>query len=277
MSREENVGIFKDTEKFCKTNQILINAIKESSLNQNLILESKSVQCEKKRYEKLANIIVSKKRTFEAAQNYSGKKIAVLNFASASNPGGGVERGASAQEEALCRCSTLYFNLKENFLWNNFYKNHRNESNPLHNDDIIYTPNVVVFKSDTNFPTLLEEKEWYKVNVITCAAPNLRERPSNIYNSGDGNNSIHISDADLQKLHEKRCKKILDVALSEKNEVIILGAFGCGAFRNKPSVVAKAYSNVIKEYKNAFETIEFAVYCPVSDDTNFQVFSSILG
>jgi uncharacterized protein (TIGR02452 family) len=57
--------------------------------------------------------------------------------------------------------------------------------------------------------------------------------------------------------------------------VAILGAFGCGAFKNPPEVVVAAMQNVVREYKNLFETIEFAVYCG-SDDTNYQVFKRYL-
>ena len=80
----------------------------------------------------------------------------------------------------------------------------------------------------------------------------------------------------MQLLHEKRGAKILDVALAEKNQVVILGAFGCGAFRNKPEIVAKAYKNLIEKYKFAFETIEFAVYCSPRDDSNYRNFKKIL-
>ena len=276
VTREDNIQNFKDTENLCKTNLNLQRAISKSNENQKLILENEEIFCEKKVYENPAKILVTPNRTFEAAMNYPEKKVAVLNFASATNPGGGVVYGSFAQEECLCRCSTLYFNLTEEKMHKGFYLSHIKQQNPLHNDDIIYTPEVVIFKTDTSYPKLMKEENWKSVNVITCAAPNLREKPSNIHNSGDGNVSVSISDNELQLLHEKRGAKILDVALAEKNQVVILGAFGCGAFRNKPEIVAKAYKNLIEKYKFAFETIEFAVYCSPRDDSNYRIFKKIL-
>ena len=274
--REDNVKIFADTEKLCKTNEKLMNAIEMSNKNQKLILEKEKIEVDRKVFEKPCKILVTKNRTFESSMQYPEKNVAVLNFASATNPGGGVVNGSSAQEECLCRCSTLYFNLIEEKMKNGFYLSHRKQQNPLHNDDIIYTPEVVIFKTDTSYPKLMNEEKWQTVNVITCAAPNLREKPSNIHNSGDGYVSVSISDNELQHLHEKRGAKILDVALAEKNQVVILGAFGCGAFRNKPEIVAKAYKNLIEKYKFAFETIEFAVYCSPRDDSNYRIFKKIL-
>ena len=273
MGREENKEIFQDTEKLCITNPALIQAWKSSSEKQKLILENEAVIYEKQIYETPTKIIVSKKRTFEAAMDYLGKKVAVLNFASANNPGGGVVNGSSAQEECLCRCSTLYYNLTEDFMWKNFYKPHRHAANPIHNDDLIYTPDVVIFKSDTPYPRLLPQNKWVKVNVITCAAPNLRERPSNAFNTGDGNQAVKISPAQLEQIHIQRGRKILATAAANKNEVIILGAFGCGAFMNNPEIVANAYTKLVEEFKNAFKVIEFAIYCSPRDDSNFRIFT----
>lgn len=115
------------------------------------------------------------------------------------------------------------------------------------------------------------------VEVLTCAAPNLRERPSNSMNHNDGNTTVRISQKELQALHEKRMRKVLDIAWKNGNEVVILGAFGCGAFSNPPLAVAQAMKAVVQEYRMKFETIEFAVYCSPRDDSNFRIFQNVLG
>ena len=227
--------------------------------------------------QKPASVVVSKKRTYEAASAYRDKKVCVHNFASATNPGGGVVKGSSAQEECLCRCSTLYFNLNTADMWSGFYSPHRAEQNPLHNDDCICTPNVVVIKTDTAIPQLMQEKDWFEVNVVTCAAPNLRLIPSNSMNSGDGSKCIKISDKELYELHVKRLTRILDIAKAGNNDVVILGAFGCGAFENNPEVVAKAAREVIVDYVKDFEVIEFAIYCSPRDEKNYEIFHRIMG
>lgn len=215
MGRQENIEIFEDTFALCKRNSTLRDAIEQSAKKQKLY--PKGVECTEKQaitYAQPAKIIVSPKRTLEAAMPYAyaGKKVCIHNFASAANPGGGVTKGSSAQEEAICRCSTLYPNLKEEILWKEFYAPHRRQQNPLHNDDCIYTPGVIAFKSDTTYPKLLPEDKWCSVNVLTCAAPNLRERPSNSMNPNDGNTTVRISQKELQALHEKRMRKVLDIA-----------------------------------------------------------------
>ena len=80
MSREENIEIFRDTEKLCKTNPVLLKAWKDSSSKQKLILENEEIRAEKNIYEQPAKIIVSKKRTFEAAMAYEDKKVAVRSL-----------------------------------------------------------------------------------------------------------------------------------------------------------------------------------------------------
>ena len=277
MGRDENIIIFQDTEKLCRENELLKDAINRALGLQQFIAENDALSVlDKVRYEEQAKVVVSKKRTFDAARNYKGMKVAVHNFASATNPGGGVVKGSTAQEECLCRCSTLYSMLNNQKIWDDFYSPHRKIADPIHNDDIIYTPGVVVFKTDTAAPVTMPESEWYEVDVITCAAPNLRDNPSNPYNKNDGKRKVKISDKELLELHEKRLKRIVDVAAVNGDEVVILGAFGCGAFQNKPEIVSKAAANVIGDYLHLFKIIEFAVYCSPRDSRNFDVFNRVL-
>ena len=84
--------------------------------------------------------------------------------------------------------------------------------------------------------------------------------------------SFAHSAADLQALHERRLRRILDVAAVQGAEAIVLGAFGCGAFRNDPKVVAAAAKAVVADYLHAFRAIEFAVYCRPGDSANFDAF-----
>lgn len=276
MGREENVTVFKDTERLCKKNVRIRNSIEKSISKQKLILEADNLEVPNlSKYDNVATLVISKKRTYEAARNYRNQKVAVHNFASASNPGGGVVKGSSAQEECLCRCSGLYFCLDVEKMWKGFYIPHRNSHNPIHNDDIIYTPGVTVFKTDTVTPTLMDESDWYDVDVITCAAPNLRPNPTNKWNPADGE-AVTMKNSDLLALHDKRLRRILNAAVSEGVETIILGAFGCGAFRNNPEVVALANKNVIKDYLHAFKNIDYAIYCGHGDDRNYKIFDRVL-
>lgn len=270
--KQQLASVFEDTMAQIKQSEEWMSAIDYSVHNQQFIPESAIISIsDMQKADKPANIIVSQLRSFEAAAQYIGKRTAVLNFASATNPGGGVEKGASAQEECLCRVSTLYPCLADQKMRASFYTPHRKNGNALHNDDIIYTPNVLVIKDDDHNPL----SEPFSVDIISCAAPNLRERPSNQYNTGD-TIKVQISDNELLALHEKRARKIFSSAIANGVEILILGAFGCGAFQNDPHIVAQAYKNVLPDFAHYFHTIEFAIFCNVKNIENYQVFLSII-
>lgn len=128
--------------------------------------------------------VVSGKRSFEAAKGYSGKKVAVLNFANNHHIGGS-PFSAGAQEESLCRCSTLYPCLQA--MKETYYDKHSqlfmdHKIDYMGNDDIIYTPQVVVFKTDERtepiWPKTMPKEEWYKVDVIHLRCSGIVPRQS---------------------------------------------------------------------------------------------------
>ena len=275
--REQNAEIFKDTERRYQENETLKAAIKHSIKKQKLIMADEEVVIGTEK-EKTGQVIVSGKRTIEASENYAkqGKKVCIHNFASATNPGGGVTRGSSAQEEANCRCSTLYPCLNTKAIWDGFYEPHRAAGNPLYNDDCIYTPSVKVFKSDRGIPKLLQEADWWDVDVITCAAPNLRSVPSNKMNPNAGSKKANVTNKELKELLTSRVEKIFHVAIANGAEVLILGAFGCGAFCNPPRIVAEVFAECTEKYRCYFDVIEYAVYHTERERENYETFNRMM-
>ena len=112
---------------------------------------------------------------------------------------------------------------------------------------------------------MLDERDWFHVDVVTCAAPNISRYKGRLKSS------------DIQKIFEKRLERVVLAALGYCCEVLVLGAFGCGAFENSPSVVAAAACKVMEKYRYCFETEEFAVYCKPGEENNYRVFRAGLG
>jgi uncharacterized protein (TIGR02452 family) len=257
--RKINYEVMTDTKKQYTEDIELKESVRESIRRQFMVSHEEKVILPGI-VDKKTNYLVSGKRSFEAAKGYKGKKVAVLNFAN-NHSIGGSPFYAGAQEESLCRCSTLLPCLEA--MREPFYHKHsvdyaKGLINEMGNDDLIYTPDVVVFKSDERtdpvYPQLLPRDEWYKVDVITCAAPELfkmRTRP-----------------ADYEEQITSRIKKILDVACKKRTEVLILGAWGCGAFKNPSEIVAKVFHTLLPNYD--FETVEFALAS--RDDVSNSVF-----
>lgn len=276
--RQKLIEIFEDTQRFYTQNAQLANAV-QAAKGATKLYEADDYSGEPAAEGSEYLITVTMHKTFEAAMQIHKEhpewKIAVLNFASATNPGGGVKTGSSAQEESLCRCSTLYPTLTQDWLWQGYYQKNRDAQDNLHTDACIYSPGVIICKTDDAYPERMAEKDWVTVDVISCAAPNLRKRPGNLHNPEYGA-AKKISPEELYRLHLQRAKHILHVAAVNGAEALILGAFGCGAFENDPHVVAKAYADALKEYKEHFRHIEFAVYCRPDETVNYDAFKHAL-
>ena len=224
-------------------------------------------------------ITVTQDRSYQAAMRLAaenaGSRIAVMNFANAFQAGGGVVKGAGAQEECLCRTSTLYPLLYRKTLRDTFYKHHRTLNTPKATDALIYTEDVVICKTDEDLPQRMPREQWVNVDVITVAAPDLRDK-SNPYAPLAGGGTF-MKNAELFGYHVKRAIHVLTCAAAQGADILVLGAFGCGAFRNDPTVVAHAYKVAIEVFPKVFRKIEFAVYCNPANQKNYETFSRVLG
>lgn len=169
--------------------------------------------------------------------------VAVLNFASARNPGGGYVRGAKAQEEALCRASALYETLLEA---PEYYEVHRAGRSTFYTDRVIHSPGVPVFRDDRG--ELLETP--FRAGFLTSPAPNAgtirRQEPRRAH--------------EIPGTLVRRGELVLEVAALHGYRRLVLGAWGCGVFQNDPAEVAEAFRGLLAgRFAGVFERVVFGV------------------
>ena len=274
----ERIAIFQDTMNWINNDPDLSASIPAAKKNTTVFYENDypgfDASCIKD-----GLITVTRDRSYQAAMRLHKEnpdaKIAVMNFANAFHAGGGVTKGSSAQEECLCRTSTLYPLLYRRTLRDSFYKLHHDLNTPKASDSLVYTEGVIICKTDEDLPKRIPKEDWVTVDVITVAAPDLRDK-SNIH-APLVNGGTYMNDAELFGYHVKRAIHMLTCAASKGADILVLGAFGCGAVQNDPEVVARAYKTVLQEFPKVFRQIEFAVYCPPGGSKNYEVFKRVLG
>ena len=262
MGKEDLVVCFQDT--FEQSNNGSLKQRTTRAVKSNRVYKEGFVSKAKHRNEN-ASIDVYSGTTFDIAKRYCTLgKVAVLNFANPENPSGGVHLGAMAQEECLCRSSNLYACISNHNVFDEYYGYHRSVQSHFYTDRLIYTKNVTVFKDDSLVPQMLPETDWFDVDVITCAAPYLAKQK-------------HTNRAALLLLLKSRVKNIIEAARDNKVDYLILGAFGCGAFKNPPLVVAEAFRQIIYEekYHKDFKQIVFAIKPTGEDCPNLTAFKNV--
>lgn len=187
-------------------------------------------------------------------------RILVLNMANPVQPGGGVFHGAKAQEEDLCRKSSLLYSLTSKEAAP-YYQYHREQNNPLSSNALILSPRVEIIRDENGF--LLEEPVI--VSVLSCAAPNIRYGLQN------------LSQQEFQELLYSRIRGMLVCAAFWGYELLTLGAFGCGAFGNDAALVAPMFKKALDEVQGNFDYVEFAVLDKSEQQYNYKQFHKIFG
>ncbi|MFF8261384.1 TIGR02452 family protein [Streptomyces virginiae] len=190
-----------------------------------------------------SSTVAARRLAADAPAGTAAAGVAVLNFASARNPGGGYVRGAKAQEEALCRASALYETLLEA---PEYYEVHRAEVSTFYTDRVIHSPAVPVFRDDRG--ELMESP--FLAGFLTSPAPNagtiLRQEPERA--------------AEIPGALARRAELVLEVAASHGYGRLVLGAWGCGVFRNDPAHVAEAFRGLLSgRFAGTFDRVVFAI------------------
>ena len=203
--------------------------------------------------------------TFEALKQLSDGTghLACLNFASAKHPGGGFLSGAQAQEEALARSSALYPCLLRA---SDYYERNRANRTAIYLDLVIFSPLVPFFRDDSG--ALLETP--ILASVISAPAPNAGA----LAESEPGNMVL------LEPALHRRAELVLRTAQGHGVEKLVLGAWGCGVFRNDPRMVARVFSELLSlpgPFDGVFTEVVFAVFDRSPGQTTHKSFVDVFG
>lgn len=205
----------------------------------------------------LCRITVVNADSFQAAREFDAPLV--MNFANAHKAGGGFLLGANAQEEALCRCSTLYDSISSKKAAE-MYRFNNTHFSRVESDYMLLSPNVCVFRDEKC--QLLDKP--FSTSVITLPAPNRFGA------------AMVASNKFIAETMTRRIRIMLKIAADKGCKNLILGAWGCGAFGNDPADVAGYFKAVIVDegFGYAFDNICFAVYGS-ADGKNISAFRKV--
>ena len=177
----------------------------------------------------------------ENGKNNNNNNIAILNFASAKNPGGGFLKGSNAQEESIARSSALYECIRSS---NMYEHNQRDNIGCMYSHHMIYSPSVPVFRDNNN--DLIPP---YCVSVLTVPAVNTKQ--------------ALIKGADQELIDRtmiQRMDNLMSVAMDQGTERLVLGAWGCGVFGGDFNNISQQFLTLIRDkYLHSFKCIVFAL------------------
>jgi hypothetical protein len=198
-----------------------------------------------------------------------GVCFAVLNMANAHVPGGAYVEGAVAQEENMFRRTDCHVRIGEDE-YDAPLDRYRPAITRLLSaqDGVVYLdtkrPRVCIrgpedrSRTDLGYPSLPDD-QVFPFFELRAAARDLRD--GSAFDAQDA--WMRIS-AQLNTLRDHRIGHV------------VLGAFGCGAFRNPADCVAQIYCKEIMARKVDFAVIAFAVFSAGYGPDNFTPFAEAM-
>lgn len=200
-----------------------------------------------------------------------GTMFACINMANSVYPGGGYTLGCAAQEENIARRTQLHFRFNKTVV----------------KDDECYTPEMQdlisgkhgevylsekplicmrgkeIFEHDDLGYEHLSDNDIFPFLELRTAALDLRRKRRIDWEAVRENMAARI-DAQLKTLQERGIRHI------------VLSAFGCGAFGNDPTMVAKLYRKALLKYELSFSVVVFAIYFAGHGENNYEIFEQVL-
>jgi uncharacterized protein (TIGR02452 family) len=199
------------------------------------------------------NVDVVKEDIIDVALMYRSRprenKVLLLNMADDINPGGCVAAGSGAQEECIFRRSNYYKHLTKNFY-------------PIHDADVVLSKDVVFIKENEAKGNPLM-KNSIKMDIM--AIPALK------FPQMDKTFNKYLNKRDYE-LMERKVQTMFKLAIRYKYDVVVLSAFGCGAYGNPPREVVDIFKKYIQKYKGYIKHIVFAVL-----GANYNFFQELKG
>lgn len=259
MNKEERVAVYANTVAIAKKGKYMSPKGNEVTIDSTKMIEGTKFYGKKAvvdhnslpKYETEIKVIDSDCLYAAKALVDKGLNPCVLNMASFHKPGGGVVEGSSAQEENLFRRTNLFQSLYQfHSIGENYGITQKEERYPLdYNFGAIYTPHVTVFKGsdDVDYAPLDETFEIGVVSVSAIKKPTVQ---------ANGKLAPWVVDTTKSKI-----RQMLDVALENGHDSMVLSAFGCGAYKTPPTEMARLFKEVLSsdKYKNVFKVIHFAI------------------
>ena len=198
----------------------------------------------------------------------AGYDPAILNLASAGRPGGGYDLGYGAQEESLCHSSNLSLSLYQ-FADPRKLKcvkdsgvPHKTIGYPLDtNFGGIYTPGVTFFRNSKHSYFTIKNAP-FRCDVITVAALSFNGRNDFsramelMYKAADG--GFTPAGAEIMR---NKIRTIFRMGVEHGKDALVLGAFGCGAYKLPSDAVAALFRQVMNEpeFAGKFRLLVFAI------------------
>ena len=199
-----------------------------------------------------------------------GVLFAALNMANESHPGGGYTTGAAAQEENMARRTYLHNTFDQTVLT----VNRRNS--------VVYTDEMQRLISG------VDKRVYLSKDPLVCIrGEELYDRPDlgyELYEEKDifpflelrsaavNTQAVRLPRKYVMREMERRIDAQFATLIENGVRHVVLSAFGCGAFRNDPTVVAALYRNAIARYAEHFSVIAFAIYYAGHGENNFPSF-----